>query len=254
MRTIHLLQPALLLTLVGCCSVSSTHVERDKASCGWKTTHLHGLPVTLEVPHRFKVSIIDTFYEKSGNVLRDTSCVAPGMVPPALKTRSVEVTVENTKEIFTVDFVRPAAGTLKTNAQLNAERQYFTSIDNKIEDKTIQDITTAIGTLSGAISSLPKNRALTEDPTVNKLPRVVAVAVVEIADPSALEKIHDFLCLHLNGCNTCVPAPLSPPPVISTGSNPVTPPAPPQVAPVAPPTPAGPLPAPRLVPAPAPGH
>jgi hypothetical protein len=231
MRTAQLIPLALpVLVAVGCCSIKSTYVERDKGLCGWKTTHLEGIPTTLEVPHDFKISIIDTYYEKAGNMLRDprgnmppgapVSPIPPAPQPaanlPLLRTRGVEVVVENTKEIFTVDFVRPAAGTLSTKAALDADHQYFTSIDNKIEDKTIQDITTSINTLSAAINPLLKTRALaatdptTADPTILKHPRVVAVTYVEIADPHAREKIHDFLCEHLNGCGHCAPTPLSP--------------------------------------------
>src|SRR5262245_53931208 len=128
MRATYLLQTALLgLAVVSCSSIKSTHVERAKEFCGWQTTHMRGIPTTLEVPHHFKISVIDTYYEKAGSVLRDTNCAAglPHNVPPPLvKTRSVEVVVENTKEIFTVDFVRPAAGTLTTKAELDADRQY----------------------------------------------------------------------------------------------------------------------------------
>src|SRR4051812_3058051 len=72
--------PFALMALVagGCSSIASTHVERDKGLCGWKTTHLRGIPTTLEVPHHFKISIIDTYYEKGGNMLRDPH----GNVPP----------------------------------------------------------------------------------------------------------------------------------------------------------------------------
>jgi hypothetical protein len=209
MKAIRLLHRALVgLAVVGCSSISSTHVERDKDLCGWNTTKLHGMPITLEVPHHFKISIVDTYYEKNGNVLR---------VPPAdpkqetlpfpLTSRRVDVVVENTKEIFTVDFVRPAAGTLSTKASLDADRQYFTSIDNKIVDKTIQDITTAVGTLSQALNPLLKTRALVQDATLVQHDRVVAVTFVEIGDPNALVKIHQFLCEHLNGCRTCRPTP-----------------------------------------------
>src|SRR5262249_20666683 len=140
----------------GCCSIATTHVERNKEACGWNLTHMNGIPTTLDVPHHFRVSIVETYYEKAGNILRDPrgNC-PPGFTVPAapdapapvanlpiLKTHRVDIQVENTKEIFAVDFVRPAAGTLTTKASLDAERQYFTSIDNKIVDKTIQDITT----------------------------------------------------------------------------------------------------------------
>ncbi len=204
---------ALYSAVAGCHSITSTHIERAKDLCGWKTAKMHGIPTTLEVPHHFKIAVVDTYFERNGNVLRDMGCekvITPGHLPPLLKERRVDVTVENTKEIFTVDFVRPGAGTLNTKATLDAERQYFTKIENKIEDKTIQDITAAINTLSGALNPAAgggRSRGLFADPGVTRHDRVVAVTYVEVADPHALERIHEFLCQHLNGCNACKPDP-----------------------------------------------
>lgn len=205
MKPTHLIQIALIgLVVSGCSSISSTHVERDKQFCGWKTTHLHGTPITLSVPHHYKITIIDTYWEKGGNVLRDTEDNSQN--PKPICSRDVKFEVEDTQEIFTVDFVKPGAGTLKTTANFDA--QYFTSIDNKIVDTTIEEITKSIKTLSSALAPVGgSTRSVPPDPSLTAHPRVVAVAFIEVADPQAKEKIHDFLCQHLNSCNGCCPEP-----------------------------------------------
>jgi hypothetical protein len=202
----YLIWPALLalITLgLGCSSIRTEHLERDLDLCGWKKTHLHGIPITLSVPHHFEVSIIETYYEIQGSIVREVSA-DPKVNGPPVVTREVQLEVKDTKEIFTVDFVKPASGTLDTKVELDPNAQYFKTINNTIVDTTISDIANSIKTLSGAISPLAKGaRALQIDSRLTPHPRVVAMAVVEIADPHAKEKIHDFLCQHLNGCSTC---------------------------------------------------
>jgi hypothetical protein len=181
-------------------------VERDTAMCGWRTTHLCGTPITLSVPHHYTVTIIDNYYEKNGNVLRDSN--DPEHKP--LCTRDVSFAVEDTKEIFTVDFVKPGAGTLATSATLDPTSQYFTGIHNTIEDTTIQEITSSIKSLTSTLSPLRSVRSTaSSDASVVPHPRVVAVIYVDVADPMAKEKIHEFLCHHLNECNGCCPAPVT---------------------------------------------
>jgi hypothetical protein len=192
--------PLTLIALVGagCCSIGTTYVERAKDLCGWKTTKLHGIPITLEVPHHFQVQVIETYYEHNQLVLRDSATRQP------VVTRNATIAVVNTKEIFTVDFLRPAAGTLDTSLALDPASQYFTKIDNTIVDKTIQDITTAINTISGALTAAPgAKKAIALAPGLIPHDRVVAELIVEVADSHALEKMHAFLCEHLNGCSNC---------------------------------------------------
>ena len=184
---------------MGCSSVESTHVKRNNDICGFETTRLHGIPITLEVPHHFQVEVIETYWESdSGNLLRDAVTKQP------VTTRWVKLKVENTKEIFTVDFIKPGAGTLDSHVQIDAQKQYFTSIDNTIQDNTIEEITNSISAIAGSVNPLLKADATTP-PVLPGTPhhKVLAATMVEIADPRALVKIHDFLCLHLNGCNNC---------------------------------------------------
>jgi hypothetical protein len=108
-NTVLLTLAVACLIGAGCSSIQSTHVKRNEEMCGWETTHLHGIPVTLQVPHHFRVEVIETSWEKNGNLVRDAATKVP------VTTHDVNVAVADTQEIFTVDFVKPGAGTLNTH-------------------------------------------------------------------------------------------------------------------------------------------
>jgi hypothetical protein len=199
----------LLVATVGCSSISSTHLKKNSETCGWDTTHLHGIPITLDVPDKFKVEVVETLYyhytdtDKVGRVLRDTVDGKP------VVNRSAQVTVKNKKEIFTVDFVKPGAGQLNTAVDLDPAAQYFSEINNKITDQTIDSITSALGTVGGALSPLLQGKAAGLAPfpegaagggTLKALTKTVAVGYFDVADRHSVEKIHEFLCRHMNGC------------------------------------------------------
>jgi hypothetical protein len=121
----------------------------------------------------------------------------------------VKVEVTTTKEVFTVDFIKPGAGTLQTKAALDPANQYFTKIDNVIEDTTIEAIKNALVTVTGALPTAPKGKSTGLMPigakaAVTPFDKIIAVGVVSVNDPNAKEKIHDFLCRHLNGCSNPV--------------------------------------------------
>lgn len=198
---------SLLSTIgVGCSSIHSTHVKRNLDKCGFDTKHLRGIPITLEVPEKFKVEIVEAQFvnEENGRVLRDAATGRP------VVTRNVDVAVTYKKEIFTVDFVKPAAGTLTTGVDLDPNAQYFSEINNKITDTTIDTITEAIKNITGSISPLvggrPTGFEAREIQALKRIDKTVAVGVFDINDRHALEKIHVFLCQHLTGCTPpCVP-------------------------------------------------
>jgi len=166
---------------------------------------LQGIPVTLDVPHHYNINIIEIFYEKNGNLIRDSITKLP------VTSMDVEFEVVDTKEIFTVDFVKPGAGNLTT--KLKMENQYFTSIENKIEDDTIEQITRSINELGKALKPATKGTraSLAGDLDSGDLPiqhrKVVANLIVEVSDPLAKEKIHEFLGKHLNVCTDCTTRP-----------------------------------------------
>jgi hypothetical protein len=193
----------LAVLTAGCSSISTTHLKRNEDTCGWDTTHLHGIPITIDVPDKFRVEIVESqyFHAKSNRIVSNASDNKP------VSTRKATVSVTLKKEIFTVDFVKPASGQLSTSVDLDPKSQYFTEINNKITDTTIDSIANAINTIGSSIQPLigGKSSALVGDFTgVTEIPRTVAVGFFDVNDRHALEKIHAFLCQHING-NGCAP-------------------------------------------------
>jgi hypothetical protein len=224
-RTGAILLASLLVVLTaGCSSIHSTHLKRNPDTCGWDTTHLHGIPITLDVPDKFKVEIVETQYYHTTSK-RIVTSAADGR---PVATRSVTISVTLKKEIFTVDFVKPASGQLTTSVDLDAQAQYFTEINNKITDTTIDSIANAINTIGSSIQPLAGGKAtaqLGDFDNLQAVPKTVAVGFFDVSDRNALERIHEFLCQYLNGCApTCLPQPVivgqvaDPPPAMATGN------------------------------------
>src|SRR5713101_2306612 len=118
----------------GCHSVQSTQIERSPEECGWKLTRLYGIPITVKLPSHLEIKIVENRYyiPDLNDFLRDPS-------NNIVTTRHVLYEVREKDEVFTVDTMRPAAGTAEVHATMDS--QYFTSLKGKIEDKTIEAIT-----------------------------------------------------------------------------------------------------------------
>ena len=109
----------------GCTSMTSTLYSNDGCQdCERVKKHLKGVPITLNVPSHIRVSIIEKNYANKD--------IKNGMVAfiPDLKTRHVVIDPIKQKELFTVDFKRPAAGTLKYNLDFDVDRQYIKKMNN----------------------------------------------------------------------------------------------------------------------------
>jgi hypothetical protein len=205
--------------MAGCSSISTTHLKRNRDSCDWDKTHLCGIPITVDVPDKIKVEVFETLYyhtspnddnappgnKNVGRVLRNSADNKP------IVNRWAQVTAETKKEIFTVDFVKPGAGTLQTSVDLDKDAQYFSEINNTITDETIDAITKAISNVGGALGPLTRGKSAGAPPTTDgnvpnsrgklkSVQRSVAVGYFDAADRQMVEKIHEFLCKHINGC------------------------------------------------------
>jgi len=190
---------------VACSSIKTTHLKRNKSNTGWKKTCLHGMPVTLRVPHHYEVNVAEVYYEMGGNLLRDASDTNATKSP--VTSLDVDFKVVEAEEVFTVDFVRPGAGTLQTKATLDSNTHYFKSIDNEIVDNTIEEITKSIQAIGDAIKPFAAKKSLAEIPGVTQHRKILATLLVDVNDPFAKEKIHEFLCKHLNSCTDCATRP-----------------------------------------------
>ena len=188
----------------GCSSIRSTLIHRNETNTGWeKERLLCGVPVTVKMPTHLKVTILEHHY------LADTT--PPNFVELDVPLRSVVTDLIHTDKIFTVDPKRPAAGTL--NATMTFEGQYPKTIDYKVVDKTIQDITTLIQTVAKK-GLLPAPQGIRTEGDVRlkggsqfdnltRVDSVAATAVFDLEAPDLELQVARFLTQHLNGCHTC---------------------------------------------------
>lgn len=194
----------------GCTSVKSTALKRNSdnsfvgASNGSEKAHgaaraFKGIPITLEIPSHVDVEITETYYiELHGAQLREVA-----FDPATPRNLDVVIHPIKTRKAFTVDFVRPAAGTLETDLAFSDD-QYLTSITNKLEDKTIKDITAAIQTLTPLLT---KKAAAAVGENIGasliKNTRTVAFERFDIDEPGFEDRMLSFVELHLNACHGC---------------------------------------------------
>jgi len=184
------------------------------AKCDGETRPFKGVPITVEVPTHLDVSITETYYmfsavtprAKVGTVegnIAEVAATLQEVQPTTRRNLGVKAEIVKTKKVFTVDFKRPAAGVLAYNATFKG--QYFDAIDNRIEDRTINDTADAIATV------LPKLAGLTSagkgiDPSfgselqnrVVKGERVVAYQRFDLDSPSFEYDVEQFVNQHLN--------------------------------------------------------
>ena len=117
----------------------------------------------------------------------------------------VETQLEYTDKIFLVDFKRPAAGILNlTNAKMD-DQQYFSQVQAEIEEKTIEDISGALGTIKDPLVSLRPKKPNSAKPTSANTPEgeskddvhfqksVVAIQRFDISEPGWEDQMMCFV-------------------------------------------------------------
>src|SRR5579883_2578947 len=141
-----------LSILTGCTSVKSTYFYRDDDDTHWKKKHSKGIPITLDVPTHVRFNVIQRYYLVNGQPLRvpDATDMSRYVVYAA---RDIRYDLITEKKIFTVDMKRPAAGPYQ-NLTTFDNNQYFTKIDHRLEDKTIETVGTQINNLVGKLLPL----------------------------------------------------------------------------------------------------
>ena len=197
---------ALTVTIgiVGCRSAVSTHVIPDPAKCGWRKKRLEGIPVTVKVPTHLEVLVSERRY-----INPDATPIMSADACP-LAARFVTLNVREKDEVFTVDAVRPAAGTLTYSASFKG--QFFKTFNSRVEDKTIESITNAIQNITTELGKLPKAKstgfATADDVKLPYVDHVLAVREFDVHDPSLESEVREFLQTYLNGCAPSCAAPV----------------------------------------------
>lgn len=124
-----------------------------------------------------------------------------------LPTRSITYEVIRKKELYTVDFKRPASGTgdLKITYGGVSDGQYFKSVKQVTQDSTIADVGDLVTKVAGV---LPKLKAIAETDGkaglgLHGVTTVVAVQFFDVREPNLEGRIQAFLDLNVNACSNC---------------------------------------------------
>ena len=187
----------------GCHSVEATHVERVRDGCGWLTTPLHGIPVTVRLPSHLEIKIIENRYYDpvTQKFLSDNG--------QPVATRHVLYEVREKEEVFLVDPVRPAAGDAEAHATF--ENQFFKTLSGKVDDQTIKAVSSAIKDITGEIAKLPGGKSTAAgaaDVSLVPIESLVAVREFDVYKSDLSAQVQEFLHMYLNDCNPPCPPPL----------------------------------------------
>ena len=196
------------LSAIGCRSAVSTLVTPDPENGGWKTKHLRGVPITVMVPTGLEIRIVEhRFFEVPVGSLPQAVLDAKGC---PLITRHVQYDIREKQEVFTVDAVRPAAGTLTYSSTFAG--QYFSGFNTKVEDTTIDTITAAVKGITGVLpkKSLTPAKSTSATPEQANMPyteHVVAVKLFDVNSPCLTKEVQEFVDLYINDCPHPCPCP-----------------------------------------------
>lgn len=210
---------AVLLLPAGCTTMSSTMLNRNEHDELYPNeygltgaTHTKGVPITLEIPTHVDVFITETYYMQrgEGGILEEVKRSRLGR-----RNLGVNIVSVKTKKVFTVDFKRPAAGSLVYDIAFQddgaSNEQYFKSIANKIEDQTIRQITSSLGALGPLLSARPTAADFSRGESVKKLivenERVVAYCRFDINELGYEDLVQSFIDKHLTCCHDCTKKP-----------------------------------------------
>lgn len=170
-------------------------LARNECNTAWaQERHLPGVPITLSVPTHLKVTV------KSKHYLAKVSAGGVSRVERVqldVPIRAAEHEFINTEKIFTVDFKRPAAGTMDLTLDFKEDAQYFKQIKDKVTDETIKDVTALVGKLAPSGLFTPASTGV-EDLNLTEVESVVAVEIFEIDAPDFELQVAEFLRCHLN--------------------------------------------------------
>lgn len=194
-----LLLSASLASASGCSSIKSTLYTDDGCqTCEKVTKHLKGVPTTLTVPTHLHVYVLKTRWGKIDPTRGEVAFI------PELEARSVHIEKIVQKEIFTVDFKRPASGYLAYNLKFDVGNQYITKIDNSLEDKTIASVAGLISQVLQSVPTLAGGVPTGERIEAGKLapfPEIIASELFALNEPQMQERIQTFLDVYLNQCD-----------------------------------------------------
>ena len=191
---------------IGCTTIKTKYYDYDETGeRGVKC--LKGLPVTLKVPTHLRLEVTETHYFTTDGKL----------IPTGKPARGLDYQFIDVKELYTVDFKRPAAGIL--DLKVGLEGQYFKKIQTDVTDESLAKIADLV---QAAIAVLPSAaaKAISENNNTDKpgtgpvaIPRALAVEVFDLRTPGIEARVQAFLDRYINNCTDPCPAAGCPVPV-----------------------------------------
>lgn len=215
---------ALLATLTGCTSISSTMLNRTDADfyvgnsngrtkCDGQSRPFKGVPITVRVPTHLDVAI-----KESIMLAKDTETNELYQLASTRRHVFVEASLVESDKVFTVDPKRPAAGTMgytflfgdKAKAGDPDNSQYFKSISYQIKDRTVNEVNASLNTLLPLLarqSMTGRQAAAGEKISIiqEEIVGVVAWKRFDIDAPDFEAQVECFVEQHLNCCGSCQP-------------------------------------------------
>ncbi len=189
----------LACVLAGCATTRSTPMNRTTDDKLTKDMHPspRGIPITIKVPSHVDVYIYEKYFYQALPEDQPTTLRQVTMSRPTLW---VDVQPIETEKVVTVDWKRPLSGTLAYGTTLGSD-QYFDSINSKITDTTIKDVTAAIKAIAATPTAAGKVQGVTN---LYEDDRVVAFKRFDLNECDVESHILEFVHHHLNGCNNCL--------------------------------------------------
>lgn len=200
----------LILLHTGCTSfrtISLGRLDNDSLFVDCFNRKAKGIPVKMKVPSHVMVSI----YEQQVLIRGTDGVRLQSFSPPQYEVNS-ELTY--TDKVFLVDFARPAGGSLTLgssgdNGITFDKDQYFKTIQAKVEEETMKQVTAALGTVqkgftdAGIISSSRVVTAETDIPNLKFEKSIIACQRFDLARPHWEEEVNCFVEEYLGKCGDC---------------------------------------------------
>ena len=218
------LLPVAAAALAGCGTIKTTVYDHDKQT-GIREPKkcFKGIPITLEVPILLRLEVVEThYYTKGKKTIREQAINENGKVfakdaladtylPLAhrLPSRGLDYRFITLKELYTVDFKRPAAGIIDLKLDFEegnaANPQYFKSITQDVTDLTIEKVAALVQTAATVVPQLAKAASDPPPPNANivAVPHTVVWLVFDRREPGIEARVQQFLDCYLNCAQPC---------------------------------------------------
>jgi hypothetical protein len=176
----------------------------------------------VDAAKRTKVAAHQDLADAQADVPKKVAAAAAAAAAAA-KPEYTLVSLIYTDKVFLVDFKRPAGGILDLKQASMDDEQYFKNVQAEVQERTIQDISTAIATLTPGNSNnkaVPKSANTPADAVsdVNFQKSIVACQRFDISEPDWEFRLSEFVNTSLGrtDLNVC---PSSIPPIPLTGKS-----------------------------------